>query len=780
MRQLSAWCLLAWVAVVLPAQAQNTTTRVSIVTGGAQGTGNSGLPAMSADGRFVAFDSVAVDLVPADTNNRADIFVHDRQTGTTQRVNLGPGGVQAIGGDSTSPSISADGRFVAFASNAANLVSNDTNGVQDVFVRDRLLNTTIRVNVATSGIQAMGGYSSEGKISADGRFVASSSDATNLVSGDTNGQTDVFRRDLATSTTVRISVSNGTPSGGNAQATGSSFGSSISADGRYVAFFSIAPNLVFGDSNGKFDVFVRDMQLFTTRRASIGPGGVQGNAESLGGYLSSDGRFVVFTSRATNFTGDSRPGVYIHDRLSQTTSILIVSNPDAFVWDRTRISGDGRFICLDDNPNGGERHVFVIDRLTLTKSLVSVATSGDVGNRDSFSCTINAAGTAVAFVSAATNLVGQDTNARLDVFVRTFLPTIGLDKTTLNFGAVTNGSSFVTQTATQEVRLTETTGSGTTAWTATPDQPWLHVTPASGSASGVLSISVTPAAGTIALSVTGAANTPPPITVQLTLMPNGTSSSPIGSVDTPTNNLTGVTGAIPFTGWALDDVEVTQVSICRAAVGAESAPSNPNCGGAAEILVDFATLIDFARPDVAAILPTFPFSTRAGWAVSVLTDALPGQGNGTYTFRVRAFDRDGHVSLLGTRTMTCANANATLPFGTLDTPSPGGVVSGTSYVVFGWALTPLPKTIPFDGSTIHVLIDGADIGAVDYNHFRADIQALFPGLNNTNGAVGYRILDTTTLRNGLHTISWSVTDNQGATAVIGSRFFLVWNPVAPM
>ena len=107
-------------------------------------------------------------------------------------------------------------------------------------------------------------------------------------------------------------------------------------------------------------------------------------------------------------------------------------------------------------------------------------------------------------------------------------------------------------------------------------------------------------------------------------------------------------------------------------------------------------------------------------------------------------------------------------------------MSGTSYVVFGWALTPLPKTIPFDGSTIHVLIDGADIGTVDYNHFRADIQALFPGLNNTNGAVGYRILDTTTLRNGLHTISWSVTDNQGATAVIGSRFFLVWNPVAPM
>jgi hypothetical protein len=162
----------------------------------------------------------------------------------------------------------------------------------------------------------------------------------------------------------------------------------------------------------------------------------------------------------------------------------------------------------------------------------------------------------------------------------------------------------------------------------------------------------------------------------------------------------------------------------------------------------------------------------------VLTNFLPNQGNGTYRFTMRAQDREGHWFVLGSRTMTCANASATLPFGTLDTPEQGGLpVSGGSFINFGWALTPQPKTIPIDGSTIHVLVDGVDIGTADYNHPRPDIQALFPGYNNTNGAIGFRIFDTTTLANGLHTISWVVSDNQGATEGLGSRFFTVSNGV---
>jgi hypothetical protein len=159
----------------------------------------------------------------------------------------------------------------------------------------------------------------------------------------------------------------------------------------------------------------------------------------------------------------------------------------------------------------------------------------------------------------------------------------------------------------------------------------------------------------------------------------------------------------------------------------------------------------------------------------VLTNMLPSQGNGTYRFTMRAEDREGHWFVLGTRTMTCANASATLPFGTLDTPEQGGLPASGTFINFGWALTPLPKSIPIDGSTIRVLVDGLDVGPADYNHARPDIQALFPGFNNTNGAVGFRILDTTLLENGLHTISWAVTDSAGATEGLGSRFFSVSN-----
>ncbi len=371
-------------------------------------------------------------------------------------------------------------------------------------------------------------------------------------------------------------------------------------------------------------------------------------------------------------------------------------------------------------------------------------------------------------------------------------PTMTLDKIALRFGAVTTGAAFASQTAAQIVRLTQT-GTGTVTWTAASNQPWLLVSPASGTGSANLSVSVMSVAGlptggavagTISLTVTGASNTPGPIAVTLNLIPNGTSTSPFGAVDTPADNTTGVTGAIPFTGWALDDVEVTRVTICRAAFGTEMAPVDPNCGGAAQIFVGVAVFIDGARPDVLAAFPSAPMNTRAGWGFMVLTNMLPNQGNGTYLFYMRAQDRDGNTTLLGTRTMTCANVSATKPFGAIDTPTQGGTASGASFVNFGWALTPQPKLIPIDGSTITVLVDGTPLGTVDYNHERPDIEALFPGFQNTagaNGAVGFRVIDTTTLNNGMHTISWTVVDSQGAIEGIGSRFFTVSNGLgAPM
>ena len=255
---------------------------------------------------------------------------------------------------------------------------------------------------------------------------------------------------------------------------------------------------------------------------------------------------------------------------------------------------------------------------------------------------------------------------------------------------------------------------------------------------------------------------------------------PFGFVDTPLNNATGVTGAVPFTGWALDDVGVEEVTICRAAVIGEAAPVDGRCAGATQIFVGTAVFIEGARPDVNAAFPAFPQSSRAGWGFMVLTNMLPdvarGQptgGNGTYAFFIYARDSEGQFALLGTRTMTCDNEHATLPFGTIDTPGQGGVVSGSEYLNFGWILTPRPKFIPFDGSTIGVFVDGASIGSPSYNHFRSDIAGFFPGLANSDGAVGFKILNPRTLTKGLHTIAWAATDSDGAVSGIGSRYFRV-------
>jgi hypothetical protein len=779
---------MCWLAAAGPAFGQNTTTRVSVTSTGAQATLFSEFPAISANGRFVAFDSPA-PLVPSDTNSESDVYVYDRQSGGIERVSVGPGGAQTTGGSSRVPSISADGRFVAFQANATNLVSGDSNTFQDIFVRDRQTNTTARVSMAPSGAGGPGsvqanGQSLDAEISADGRFVVFSSDATNLVGNDTNALRDVFVVDIQTRVVTRVSVASG-----GAQLTGGvSSNGSLSADGAIVAFQSNATDAVPGDTNNQGDVFVRDLQTATTTRISLGPGGTQGNSFSAFPRVSGEGRIIAFTTDATNFDARGK-GVFAHDRQTgMTTGLALHPGPSASLRPTAHaINGNGRYVCFA-YPSGVSNldDYFVFDRQTQTKSRVNVANNGEVGNQGASVCAMSTDATVVAFGSFSTNLVPSDTNDTNDIFVRTMFPEMTLDKASLKFTAVTSGSTFVVQTATQLARLTQT-GHGLATWTVTSNQPWLQVSPASGSGSGALSISVQPtsglpASGTVTgqvfVSLVGAVNTVPAIQVTLTLTPIGTTVAPFGTVDTPTDNRTGVTGAVPLTGWALDDVEVTRVSICRAAAGAEVAPVDPNCGGAAEIFVGFGVFIDGARPDVAAAFSGNPLSTRAGWGFMLLTNFLPNQGNGTYRLTMRAQDREGNWTVLGTRTMTCANASATLPFGTIDTPEQGGFASGTAFVNFGWALTPLPKTIPTDGSTIHVLVDGVEVGTADYNHARPDIQALFPGFNNTNGAVGFRILDTTAMTNGLHTISWAVTDNAGAIEGLGSRYFTVSNGVA--
>src|SRR4028118_979753 len=207
-----------------------TLTRVSVDSAGNLGNDRSSFPSISTDGRFVAFASDASNIVPGDTNNRSDIFVRDTLTNTTTRVSLDSAGNQG-NRDSSFPSISADGRFVAFASDASNIVPGDTNNRSDIFVRDRLTNTTTRVSVDSAGNQG-NRDSNYPSISADGRFVAFESDASNIVPGDTNNSHDIFVRDTLTNTTTRVSVDSA-----DNQGNGYSNTPSISADGRFVAFF---------------------------------------------------------------------------------------------------------------------------------------------------------------------------------------------------------------------------------------------------------------------------------------------------------------------------------------------------------------------------------------------------------------------------------------------------------------------------------------------------------------------------------------------------------------
>jgi Tol biopolymer transport system component len=321
----------AWLAISGAAAAAGT-TRESVNSAGVEANGYSVggqlSAAVSGDGRYVAFQSSATNLVAGDTNGYDDIFLRDRLLGTTVRVNVGPGGVQANRG-AANPVMSADGRYIAYESWSTNLVTGDTNNTGDVFVYDTLTATTVRASLGAGGAQS-NGASMQASISNDGRYVAFNSVASNLVTGDTNLRIDTFRRDVVAGTTVRVSVTNA-----GAQANNTTLvedAPSISADGRYVAFRSNATNLVAGDTNGSPDIFIRDLTLRTTARVSLTNGGAQANSWSYVPFLSADGRYVAFQSVATNLvSGDTNAvaDVFVRDRTAGTTTRESVSNAGA-------------------------------------------------------------------------------------------------------------------------------------------------------------------------------------------------------------------------------------------------------------------------------------------------------------------------------------------------------------------------------------------------------------------------------------------------------------------
>jgi len=412
--------------------------RVSVDSLGREGNGPSGVsvylvnpPAITPDGRFVAFESAADNLVPGDTNGAVDVFLHDGITGRTERVSLGSGGAQG-NGHSGYPGVSDDGRWVVFSSGADDLVPGDLNGFWDVFVRDRQDGTTRRVSVAGSSEEA-NRHCQSPDISADGRIVAFLSAADNLVAGDTNAVPDVFIHDRAAGTTERISISSL-----GAQADGACFGrAALSADGRYVAFQCAATNLVPNDTNAASDIFVRDRVALVTTRVSTGPGGVEANDGSSNPSMTGDGQLVAFDSGANNLHPHDRNSsidVFVHDRATGVTEVVTrtVSGGVASQggWE-SGIARDGLSVTFRSSSADllpGEMNAFfdVYLRDLVGRRTIRLTTdaAGVEGNRDSLHGRPASGGRAAVISSLARNLVPGDTNNQWDVFVRDLYPTL--------------------------------------------------------------------------------------------------------------------------------------------------------------------------------------------------------------------------------------------------------------------------------------------------------------------------------------------------------------------
>jgi Tol biopolymer transport system component len=407
--------------------ADPATVRVSVDGHGSDADGDAYYPVISADGRFVAFSSNAPDIVANDDNGMYDIFVRDILARTTVRVSVDKDGRDADG-DSYVPTISANGRFVAFRTVAADLVDGDTNSLADIFVRDTLLGTTTRVSVDTDGGDP-DGASVFPSISADGRYVAFRSEASDLVLGDANDEPDIFVRDLVAGTTVRASVDT---LGGDPD--GDSYYPSMSADGRMVSFRSEATDLVADDTNGLNDVFVRDLVAATTVRASVDTNGGNPNGDSLYATMSGDGRYVVFSSGASDLVpGDSNGvfDVFVRDLQLGTTVRASVDSEggDADAQSSKQglptMSSDGRYVAFESDASDivpGDTNlvldIFIRDMVAGTTVRATVDPRGGNSKGASFSPVISADGQWVTFFSYSFNLIQGDTNNHSDAFVR--------------------------------------------------------------------------------------------------------------------------------------------------------------------------------------------------------------------------------------------------------------------------------------------------------------------------------------------------------------------------
>lgn len=440
-------------------------------TGSGDSTTSRGM-SVSADGRFVVFTSAASELVEGDTNGVTDVFLRDRQTGTTQRISRNQTGNASANGASSNPLISADGRYIVFTSTASDIVNGDGNNATDIFWYDTQQQQMRMVSRDITGNASANGASLNPVISSDGRYVAFTSTASSLVNGDTNNQQDVFIWDSQTQTVTIVSR-------GAAESNGASEQPVISSDGRYVAFVSAATNLVSGDTNGKKDVFVWDRTTgITLASRATGASGAIGDDDSYQVSMSQDGRVIAFTSTAGNLASgtdtDGDEDVFVRNLDTNTTVLVSATSSNGyssnsgfgtFAASNAVISGDGKFVAFTSNFNdlvntdtNGTYDVFLRNLATNQTQLISINQAGtDSGNasQGSDGGTIGGFGTGslnpvisndgryVAFSSFSSDLTSDDTNNALDVFIRDTRSNLTtLISQNLNDTASSNGASF--------------------------------------------------------------------------------------------------------------------------------------------------------------------------------------------------------------------------------------------------------------------------------------------------------------------------------------------------
>jgi uncharacterized delta-60 repeat protein len=386
--------------------------------------------------------------------------------------------------------------------------------------------------------------------------------------------------------------------------------------------------------------------------------------------------------------------------------------------------------------------------------------------------------------------LGTVTKAAGFTYTQSSLPGVSLDRASLAFavattGVATSGPFVGTITPPQNVRLAQT-GAGVVSWTAKSNQPWLLISPGSGTVPGGFKVTASvedglppgnSASGTITVTLTGASATSIAVAVTLTIVSGNDSPPPIGTVDTPVEGSV-LAGSVAVTGWSLDNIGVKRVEIWRDLQPGEPTPtfSSPGDPRNGQIFIANATFVDGARPDVEGLYVSMPFAYRAGWGYLMLTWGLYNSGNGVYKLYAYSFDLEDHITTLGAKSVTFSNNAATKPFGSVDTPGIGGD-AGTS-PNFGWALTPKVNgtaTCKIQSNGVQVSIDSGPLQPVVYGDARSDLAGAFPGFSNSAAAGGHFLFDWSTLTNGPHTIGWLVTDDCNRADGVGSRYFNVTN-----